>query len=296
MNIAQYGSTAALTTSPVYGSVDRWSALQLASANGAFSQASVTGLVGFSKGFKLQRTNTAATTGTIKALYVFETANSLWAQGKSVTISFWAKAGANFSAASNDLSAIVYSGKGTDQSAATITTWTTVTTPISQAQAITTSFVRYSFTGTIPSDCTQLGIEISYVPVGTAGADDSVTVTGVQLEEGAVATPFEHKHFAEEILLCRRYARPIIRGVGQATSSTVSNHYYDVSNMRATPTLSTTAGWNNTASDGTPGSSAPTAGAAVNGDITIATITTGLSAGNATVLIPPTGALFIAEL
>ena len=37
-------------------------------------------------------------------------------------------------------------------------------------------------------------------------------ITGVQLEVGSTATPFEHKSYAEELTLCQRYYEVIIQG------------------------------------------------------------------------------------
>ena len=39
--------------------------------------------------------------------------------------------------------------------------------------------------------------------VGTSGA--TFYITGVQLEEGSVATPFEHRQYGQELALCQRY-------------------------------------------------------------------------------------------
>ena len=39
--------------------------------------------------------------------------------------------------------------------------------------------------------------------IGTSGA--TLYITGVQLEEGSVATPFEHRQYGQELALCHRY-------------------------------------------------------------------------------------------
>jgi len=95
--------------------------------------------------------------------------------------------------------------------------------------------------------------------VGTSGA--TWYITGVQLEVGSAATPFEHRSFGEEIQLCKRYYQKSFRydqapeNAGNTTSINYNGHVagYCGSNnsgvlasgvqlspeMRATPTITT---------------------------------------------------------
>jgi hypothetical protein len=72
-------------------------------------------------------------------------------------------------------------------------------------QAITTTWTRYTFTVSVASTATQIGFQLGYTPSGTAGASDFVDITGVQIEQGSVATPFERRQYGQELLLCQRY-------------------------------------------------------------------------------------------
>jgi hypothetical protein len=47
-------------------------------------------------------------------------------------------------------------------------------------------------------------------------------ITGVQLEVGSVATPFEHRSFGEELALCQRYYHILKRGVGDSSTPIMS--------------------------------------------------------------------------
>jgi len=145
---------------------------------------------------------------------LLETQDSLQFANKKVTFSFYAKAGANFSAASSNINVKVSSGTGTDESSATFsggpaTGFTGNAVIVNATQAITTTWTRYTFTGTVSASATQIAVAIGYDPVGTAGADDNFYITGCQLEEGSQATPFEHRSFGEELQLCKRYCNVI---------------------------------------------------------------------------------------
>jgi len=45
-----------------------------------------------------------------------------------------------------------------------------------------------------------------------SSTDNNFFITGVQLEVGSVATPFEHRSFGEELALCQRYYEKLIIG------------------------------------------------------------------------------------
>ncbi len=65
-------------------------------------------------------------------------------------------------------------------------------------------------------------------------------IANVQLERGAVATPFERPSYTDEYERCRRYFRIIDGANGWAYNTTAWNGMWDYSGMRATPTLSVT--------------------------------------------------------
>ncbi len=81
--------------------------------------------------------------------------------------------------------------------------------------------------------------------IGTTNA--TVQITGVQLEVGDTATPFEHRSYGDELARCQRYYQTI--GGGEWTflgySASADNYYVPVSfntPMRANPTKSISAG------------------------------------------------------
>jgi hypothetical protein len=63
---------------------------------------------------------------------------------------------------------------------------------------------------------------------GTAiqSANDYVMYTGLQLEKGTIATPFEFRPYGIELQLCQRYCEKIVRGVWGFNNSTTSGTNY----------------------------------------------------------------------
>jgi hypothetical protein len=87
--------------------------------------------------------------------------------------------------------------------------------------------------------------------VGTSGA--AFYITGVQLEAGSVATPFERRPYGTELALCQRYAYVAVSdpvGVSVRTDSTGGIGYFPQP-MRATPTISSASFSMNAGSNGT---------------------------------------------
>lgn len=202
--IWQRGTTVAVAASSNGYGPDRFTLTT--GANEAFTVAQVAGLTTPSQwAAKVQRN--AAQTGTTALIFEqpFELNNIFPLRGQIVTVSFTAKAGANWSPASGTLSFIVATGTGAAARRGS-TPYTGEATPISSSANLTTTPTRYSATSTaIAATTTQLTLYFTWTPVGTAGADDSFTIDDVQLEIGGVATAFELADFEVETAKCQRY-------------------------------------------------------------------------------------------
>jgi hypothetical protein len=74
--------------------------------------------------------------------------------------------------------------------------------------------------------------------------DRTFFITGIQLEVGEQATPFEHRNFGDELIQCQRYYQSIDYYWATGTSS-LNVHYYTPFpfpiTMRATPTMTASA-------------------------------------------------------
>jgi len=73
--------------------------------------------------------------------------------------------------------------------------------------------------------------------------DRTFFITGLQMEIGSQATPFEHRSFGEELRLCQRYYEDIDNAMypNEHSGATIANYFWKVI-KRAAPTL--TAGTN----------------------------------------------------
>jgi hypothetical protein len=164
---------------------------------------------------RVQRNNASTATAAAVLSQSFETINSIPYAGKTVTLSFYARRGANFSGASNQLEVYLPSGTGTDQNAF-VGGFTGATNVIYQTPTLTTTWQRFSYTGTVATTATQLATQFTYTPTGTAGAADFYEVTGVQIDIGSVALPFRTYAgtLQGELAACLRYFWRYVNGTG----------------------------------------------------------------------------------
>ena len=155
---------------------------------------------------RYQRNSGQTGTGGLNLTQSLESINAIPYAGKTVTLSFYARAGANYSAASSALSVLLISGTGTDQNRGT-TGYTNEAYPISSTATLTTTWQRFTYTGTLASTVTEFAFYASFVPTGTAGANDWYELTGVQVDIGSVALPFRTYAgtIQGELAACQRY-------------------------------------------------------------------------------------------
>jgi hypothetical protein len=137
---------------------------------------------------RVQRNSGQTSTNNVIISQTLETIDSIRFTGQTVTLSFWARAGANYSGASSGLIATLVYGTGTDQNV--LFNFNGSGAVVSGTKTLTTTWQRFSITGTVATTATELGYYFYYAGVGTAGANDYFEITGVQLETGSVATPF----------------------------------------------------------------------------------------------------------
>jgi hypothetical protein len=130
---------------------------------------------------------TGSTGGTIGQS--IEIINSIPYAGKTVTLSFYARKGADYG--NNTIVAELKSGTGSSDSNGIYNTYTGQATVITQSVTLTTTWQRFTYSAAVGATATQLALAFTSNHPSTSGAADYYEITGVQLEVGSVATPFK---------------------------------------------------------------------------------------------------------
>ena len=274
-NIAQRATT---STTAGYQTVDRWTS-SMANVDEActFAQADVAAdtdpwNVGFRKSFKVTNGNQTSGAGAADDVSISQNiesqdlAKSGWDYTSSssyITLSFWAK---------SSVAQTFYTGfriYGSDQReycfAYTLAanTWKKVTHSIPGGDGHTIvdttaigAFIQwplwwgtnYTSSGRAVNTW-QIKNNASNYPDNTSTwyttNDATFEVTGVQLEVGSAATPFEHRSYADELLRCQRYCQvfggandyeSFATGVWKTTTA-ASCHLRLITTMRTAPTM-----------------------------------------------------------
>jgi hypothetical protein len=207
MQVWQRGTTFAISNTSAY-TADRWQGRVTAVCTTSFSRqttSDTTNLPNIQYATRVQRTSGQTALPYLILEQSFESVNSIPFAGKTVTLSFYARAGANFSAASSQLGIQLYSGTGTDQNISGA--YTGLTAVVNQTPTLTTTWQRFTYSGSVASTATELAISMLYQTVGTAGAADYFEVTGFQIDIGSVALPFRTNGatIQGELSACQRY-------------------------------------------------------------------------------------------
>jgi hypothetical protein len=236
-------SVAAANGSGAY-TADRWSAYNASYTISQQATSDTTNLPFITSCARVQRNLAATATNGVNFVQPLESINSKPFIGKVATLSFYARAGANYSSASSALLVFLLGGTGTDQNPNN--TYTGQSSIISQTATLTTTWQRFTYTSSaIATTVNELAVQFTSVGVGTAGANDYFEVTGVQLEIAGSASAYSPNAatFQQELAACQRYYIryqggdtyiPIANGSTGTTSALYANIYFPVE-MRVKP-------------------------------------------------------------
>lgn len=195
-NLWARGTTgSSVTTTITYGGPDRWaywSGTSTAMTVSRDSTAADLPAAGYPYAFKMARTS--GQTGVVQMCMTqeVESVNAYQFQGATAELDFHATAGANFSAASSNVVAYIVTGTGTDEGVSKLafqfnaggggsSTWAGQANATAAVIPISTVNGRYAAVATIPTTATEIAVILCYTPVGTAGTNDYVAFSGIQL-------------------------------------------------------------------------------------------------------------------
>jgi len=225
MVISERYGTAVQSPAPSGYGIDRWATYK--SGSGTFSiQQSTDGPSGFSNSALITVTSNSTPSGGDYYIYShkiegYNTAQLDWgtSDAKDVTLSFWVKSSVTgtFSGSLRPSptgytyvfeytvsSANTWEYKSINISGATVGTWNStngsgvnILFSLGQGTTYATSTVGSWVSGNFHGSTTETDL------IATSSA--TWQVTGVQLEVGSEATPFEHRPFGDELQRCHRY-------------------------------------------------------------------------------------------
>ena len=187
---------------------------------------------------RFQRNSGQTGTANYAIMSPMETTNTVPFAGKTVTLSFYARKGANYSATSDILRGLLRTGTGTDQNP--FSGYTGDANSLDANFTLTTTWQRFSVSGTVAATVTEMTVQFNYTPTGTAGANDYYDITGIQVEIASSASAYSPNTstYQAELGACQRYYVDLGNRSFSAYSATgVIGPAFPVT-MRTTPTIS----------------------------------------------------------
>ena len=204
----QRGTSISVSASTAPYTADRWQVNVGANQATTVSRQATgdtTNLPTLQYALRYQRNSGQTGTGAMYLTQSFESVNSIPFAAQTVTLSFYARKGANYSPTSSIMTSYVYYGTGTDQN---ITgAYTGAVGLGGQNNTLTTTWQRFTMTVSIDKSATEIALLLAHTPTGTASTNDYYEITGVQLELGSTATTFSRAGgtIQGELAACQRY-------------------------------------------------------------------------------------------
>lgn len=200
VNLFQDGTTvSSISTTSTYVA-DQWAAFSGTSTTlaGAQETAAADIPAGFTASLRITRSGAGIIQSCVAQ--IVPAGNVARFQGQTAEIDFHALAGAGFSAASSNLSVLLVTGTGTNDTMANLaktinsalsgTAWagavtSTVTVPISSV-----AWARYGVVAPVPVTATELGVALCWTPVGASPSNDYFEFTGAMLTPNSASKAF----------------------------------------------------------------------------------------------------------
>ena len=197
MNIWQRGTGATSTAASVYTTADRWCGA-LGTTNLTLTQSStVPANTGFQNSLQVATSTSTASTPLIEQRIEYVNVTDLL-NGTTVTVSFWASQTAG---TLMPLSiGLYYATAQSNFATQTLAVAAAQTTPTLTG---TMAFYTLTFVLTSSSGAAN-GLSLRFT-TGATASSGTFLLTGIQLENGGVASPFEFRPYWTELAMCQRY-------------------------------------------------------------------------------------------
>ena len=227
MEIAQRGTSQAVTASGYYV-CDRWGVSLSSSGRFTLSQESITDLEGFGKATKLDCTTADTSIASDELLLFYQRFEGQFLQkmqkgfssAKPVTLSFYVKGNASATYVA-ELIDSDNSNRHINKSFSVTTSWSRVSLTFpgdttGKLTADNSASLYLHIWLHAGSNYSSGSLQTSWGALSQTDRAAGITsffdstdreffITGVQMELGEVATPFEHETFTENLIRCRRY-------------------------------------------------------------------------------------------
>jgi hypothetical protein len=227
MEVAQRSTSVAVTASGFH-TCDRWGIALSSDGRFTMSQESITDLEGFGKALKLDCTTADTSIASNELLLLYQKFEGQFVQkmqkgfssAKPVTVSFYVKGNASATYVAELLDQD-NSSRHINKTFSVTTSWSRVSLTFpgdttGKLDSDNASSLRLNIWLHGGSDYTGGTLQTSWGSIVSANraagissffdsTDREFFITGVQMELGEVAQPFEHETFAENLIRCRRY-------------------------------------------------------------------------------------------
>lgn len=200
---------------------DGWFLAQPSAASNEWSRQSADG-TGARYGFRFGRPSSSTSANEIRLWKILALEEAYRLRSQTVTLSFSAKAGANFSGTSLSVKLATGTTESEDGDGIKAASWGGFALPISQNVTLTETITRFSYTATLAPGIKEVGVQFAFTGAGTAGANDWVQIEDVQVEIGATASAFESPPELLTYLLNKMASvgRTLVRQTSQALMRT----------------------------------------------------------------------------
>lgn len=207
-NVWQRGSSVAIAASTTGYTADRW--YITTGANQASTISSATDLgTDVTPNHAAKVARNAGETGTTAIVfgYPFDSDEVYRMRGQYLSFKCLAKAGANWSPTSGTLTVTAAFGTGAAAKRGAGFTSETVlfTTTSNLTPGGSAATISYTSAAVVPLTAVQGELQFTWTPVGTAGADDSVTIDDCALVMGTLVQDYQDIPFAMSLDLCKRF-------------------------------------------------------------------------------------------